>query len=108
MLVHDLPWYVDAAFTVHVNGRRLTGGGLHMKKGFAISISGGQKLTTRSSTEAGETVGVDDCMSLILRAQLFLKAQGIKERRSMIRTIRVASYWREMVRHPVAGSGCII
>ena len=56
MLVHDLPWYVDAAFTVHVNGRSLTGGGLHMKKGFAISISGGQKLTTRSSTEA-ETVG---------------------------------------------------
>ena len=72
MLVHDLPWYVDAAFTVHVNGRSHTGDGLNMKKGFAISISGGQKLTKRSSTEA--TVGVDDCMSLILWARLFLKA----------------------------------
>jgi len=79
----NLTWYVDAAFAVHANGRSHTGGGLHMKKGFAISICSGQKLTTRSSTEA-ETVGVDDCMSLILWARLFLKAQSIKVRCNII------------------------
>jgi hypothetical protein len=72
----NLTWYVDSAFAVHANGRSDTGGFLHMKKGATISICGGQKLNTRSSTEA-EQVRVDDCMSLILWGRLFLMAQGI-------------------------------
>jgi hypothetical protein len=79
----DLTWYVDAAFAVHANGRSHTGGGLTMKKGFIISKSGSQKLTTRSSTE-GELVAVDDCMSLILWAREFLIAQGVQVRRNII------------------------
>ena len=79
----DLTWYVDAAFAVHANGRSHTGGGLTMRKGFIISISAGQKLTTRSSTE-GEIVAVDDCMSLILWAREFLLAQGFQVRRNII------------------------
>jgi small nuclear ribonucleoprotein (snRNP)-like protein len=54
-----------------------------MSKGFVISKSGGQKLTTRSSTE-GELVAVDDCMSLILWAREFLIAQGVQVRRNII------------------------
>jgi hypothetical protein len=54
-----------------------------MKKGAVISICGGQKLNTRSSTEA-EQVGVDDCMSLILWSRLFLLAQGIKVKHNTI------------------------
>ena len=79
----DLTWYVDSAFAVHADGRSHTGGFLHMKKGAPISICGGQKLNTRSSTEA-EQVGVDDCMTLILWGRLFLLAQGIKVRRNTI------------------------
>jgi hypothetical protein len=79
----DLTWFVVSAFAVHENGRSHTGGGLCIKKGAAISICGGQKLNTRSSTEA-EQVGVDDCMSLILWSRLFLKVQGINVRRNTI------------------------
>ena len=79
----DLTWYVDSAFAVHANGRSHTGGFLHMKKGAVISICGGQKLNTRSSTEA-EQVGVDDCMSLILWSRLFLSAQGINVKHNTI------------------------
>ena len=35
-----LIWYINAAFAVHANGRSHTGGGLYMKKGFIISLSG--------------------------------------------------------------------
>jgi len=62
--------------------------------GKVISICGGQKLNTKSSTEA-EQVGVDDCMSLILWSRLFLKAQGINVRRNTIlQDNKVASCWR--------------
>ena len=78
-----LIWYIDAAFAVHANGRSHTGGGLYMRKGFIISLCGGQKLNTRSSTEA-EIVGVDDCMTLVLWVREFLIAQGIAARRNVI------------------------
>ena len=51
--------------------------------GKVISICGGQKLNTKSSTEA-EQVGVDDCMSLILWSRLFLMAQGLQDNKSSI------------------------
>jgi hypothetical protein len=78
-----LTWYVDAAFAVHANGRSHTGGGLMWNKGFIISKSASQRLTTRSSTE-GEIVAVDDCMSLILWARQFLISQGIPVKRNVI------------------------
>jgi hypothetical protein len=78
-----LTWYVDAAFAVHANGRSHTGGGLMWNKGFIISKSASQRLTTRSSTE-GKIVAVDNCMSLILWARLFLICQDIPVRRNVI------------------------
>ena len=78
-----LLWYIDAAFAVHADGRSHTGGGLYMKKGFVLSYCGGQKLTTRSSTEA-EIVGVDDCMSKVLWVREFLIAQRVAVRRNVI------------------------
>ena len=67
----DLTWYVDEAFAVHADMRSHTGGGLTMGKGFIILFTTGQKLNTRSLTEA-ELVAVDGCMSLILWARHFL------------------------------------
>ena len=61
----DLVWYVDASFAVHPNYRSHTGGGLTFGIGFLISISTGQRLHTRSSTEA-ELVAIDDMMPVIL------------------------------------------
>jgi len=51
-----------------------TGGGLTMGKGFIISVTAGQQLNTRTSTEA-ELVAVDDIMSLILWERHFMIAQ---------------------------------
>ena len=54
-----------------------------MKKGFVLSYCGGQKLTTRSSTEA-EIVGVDDCMSKVLWVREFLLAQRVAVKRNVL------------------------
>ena len=52
-----------------------TGGTLTLGKGAIVSICSGQKLNTRSSTEA-ELVGVDDCMCKVLWLRYFMEAQG--------------------------------
>ncbi len=70
-----LMWYVDAAFAVHPNMRRHTGGGLTMECGFPIAVSTKQKLYTKRSTES-ELVGVDNMMPIILWTCYFLLEQG--------------------------------
>ena len=48
----NLYWYKDSAFGVHADMRSHNGAGLTLGRGFAISISRGQKLNTGSSTHA--------------------------------------------------------
>ena len=79
----DLMWYVDCAFGVHLDYRSHTGGRLTMGKGFAITISKGHRLNVRSLTE-GETVSVDNCLSLILWSCKFMIAQGYGCKRNII------------------------
>ena len=66
----NLTWLVDATFAIHFEMPSHTGGGLMMGQRFIITIIMGQRLNTRSSTEA-KLVAVDDCMSLILWACQF-------------------------------------
>ncbi len=47
-----LMWYVDAAFAVHPNMCKHTGGGLIMGRGFLIAVSTKQKLNTKSLIES--------------------------------------------------------
>jgi hypothetical protein len=68
-------WYVDASFAVHPNICGHTEGGLTMGRGFPISVSTKQKLSTKSSTES-ELVGVDDMMPIIFWTRYFLLSQG--------------------------------
>ena len=71
----QIKWWVDASFGVHPDLRSHTGATMTLGRGCPISMSLKQKLNTRSSTEA-ELVGVNDAMSLILWARLFLTSQG--------------------------------
>jgi hypothetical protein len=59
-----LKWWVDAAFAVHLNKQRHSGGGLSLGRGFPIVSSTKQKLNTRSSTES-IIVGADNFMPAI-------------------------------------------
>ncbi len=68
-------WYVGAAFGVHSNMHRHTGGGLTMGRGFPIAMSTKQMLNTKNSTES-ELVGVDNLMPIILWTCYFLLKQG--------------------------------
>jgi hypothetical protein len=70
-----LMWYVDAAFAVHPNMHKHTGGGQTIGCGFPIAVSTKQKLNTKSLTES-ELVGVDDMMPIILWTCYFLLEQG--------------------------------
>jgi hypothetical protein len=42
-----LMWYGNASFSVHLNMRRHTSGGMTMGRGFPISVSTKQKLNTK-------------------------------------------------------------
>ena len=68
-------WWIDGAFATHRDMRSHTGGAMALGKGVIYGTSTGQKLNTRSSTEA-ELVAVDDCMSHVLWTRYFLEAQG--------------------------------
>ncbi len=54
-------WYADSAFAVHPNMRSHNRAGLTLGRGFAISISGAQRLNVGSSTHA-EIVCVSDIL----------------------------------------------
>ena len=59
------------------------GAGLILGRGFAISISTGQKLNVRSSTYA-ELVTVSDILPMVQWIRLFLLSQGVKINRNII------------------------
>ena len=79
----SLYWYADSAFGVHPDMKSHTGAGLTLGRGFAISISTGQKLNTGSSTYA-ELVAVSDILPLVQWVRLFLLSQGVKLARNII------------------------
>ena len=60
---------------MHDDCKGHTGGVLILGKGAALSKSSGQKINTKSSSEA-ELVGVDDILPTILWAKYFIEAQG--------------------------------
>jgi hypothetical protein len=63
--------------------RSHNGAGLTLGRGFAISISGGQKLNTGSSTHA-EIVCVSDILPMSQWVRLFVLAQGLQVTRNVI------------------------
>ena len=69
--------YADAVFAVHPDMKSHNGAGLTLGRGFAISISGGQKLNTSSSTTA-EIVCVSDILPMTQWIRLNILAQGLK------------------------------
>jgi hypothetical protein len=75
--LHNVRWWVDASYAVHFDMKSHTGGALSLGKGVIYGTSKGQKLNTKSSTEA-EVVGTDDVMPQILWTLYFLEAQGYK------------------------------
>ena len=75
--LHNVRWWVDAAYAVHPDMKSHTGGALSLGRGVIYGTSKGQKLNTKSSTEA-EIVGTDDVMPQMLWTLYFLEAQGYK------------------------------
>jgi hypothetical protein len=75
--LHNVRWWVDAACAVHPDVKSHTGGALSLGTGVTCGTSKGQKLNTKSSTEA-EIVGTDDVMPQMLCALHFLEARGCK------------------------------
>ncbi len=78
-----LYWYADSVFAVHPNMRSHNGAGLTLGRGFAISISTGQKLNVGSSTHA-ELVCVSDILPMSQWVQLFVLSQGRPVTRNVI------------------------
>ena len=72
-------WYIDGAFAVHEDMRSHSGATMILGKGSVYSGSSKQKLNVRSSTET-EIVAVDDYMTPVIRADMFMRAQGYKLR----------------------------
>ena len=97
----NLYWYADSAFGMHADMKSHNGAGLTLGRGFAISISSGQKLKVSSSTYA-ELVTVSGILPMVQWIQLFLLAQGVKSIGTLsIRIISWPSYLKRTVRNPV-------
>jgi hypothetical protein len=73
--LHNVRWWVDAACAVHRDMKSHTGGAMSLGRGVICGTSKGQKLNTKSSTEA-ELVGADDVMPQMLWTLYFLESQG--------------------------------
>ncbi len=69
--LHNVRWWVDAAYAVHPDMKSHTGGALSLGTGVIYGTSKGQKLNVKSSTEA-ELVGTDDVMPQMLWNLYFL------------------------------------
>ena len=67
--------WVDASFAVHEDMKSHTGGVISFGKGALISKSVGQKLNSKSSTEA-ELIGASDYLPNVIWLKLFMEAQG--------------------------------
>ena len=66
--VDNLPtikWWVDASYSTHSDCKGHIGMMMSLGKGAAMSMSWGQKLNTKSSTES-ELVGINDALPQIL------------------------------------------
>jgi hypothetical protein len=81
--MHVVKWWVDASFATHNDMKSHTGAVMTLGKGAIHGMSTGQKLNTKSSTEA-EIVGVNDAMPQILWTRYFLEAQGYGVKDSII------------------------
>jgi hypothetical protein len=68
-------WWVDASYGTHSDCKGHTGMMMSLGKGAPMSMSRGQKLNTKSSTES-ELVGIDDALPQILWGKYFIEAQG--------------------------------
>ena len=79
----SIKWYIDVAYAVHPDMRSHTGAVMTLGKGAISSISSKQKVNARSSTEA-ELIGVDDVISQVLWAKLFMESQGISIKENII------------------------
>ena len=73
--MNTIKWWVDASYGVHMDCKGHTGMMMSLGRGAAMSFSRGQKLNTRSSTEA-ELVGIDDAIPSIMWGKYFIEAQG--------------------------------
>ena len=80
---NTIKWYIDVAYAVHPDMHSHTGAIMTMGKGSIISISSKQKVNARSSTEA-ELIGIDDIISNVLWAKLFMESQGMKVEHNII------------------------
>ena len=69
--------YVDASYGVHPDMKSHTGCVIRIGRGPVYSKSTGQKLNTKSSTEA-ELVALSDSTSQIIWTRNFLEEQGLK------------------------------
>ena len=70
----NLYWYADSAFGMHADMKSHNRASLTLGRGFAISISSGQKLNVSSSTYA-ELVTVSEILPMVQWIQLFLLSQ---------------------------------
>ena len=78
-----IKWYIDVAYAVHPDMRSHTGAVMTLGKGAVVSISSKQKVNARSSTEA-ELIGIDDIISNVLWAKLFMQHQGIEIKHNIV------------------------
>ena len=76
-------WWADAAFAVHPDHKSHSGGSLSFGKGAPQTMSGKQKLNTKSSTQA-ELVGADDVSNGLLWTECFVEAQGYKQNPALL------------------------
>ena len=75
--------YIDVLYAVHPDMRSHTGAVMTLGKGAVVSISSKHKVNARSSTEE-ELIGIDDVLSHVLWAKLFMEHQGIEVKQNII------------------------
>jgi hypothetical protein len=97
---HVMKWWVDAAYAVHEDMKGHTGGAFTMGQGTIYGTSTKQKLVTRSSTEAGELVGICH-RSYGPDTSYKLKAMTLVMP-SCTKITKVQYYWKKMVEDLVA------
>ena len=76
-------WWVDASYGTHSDCKGHTGMMMSLGKGAAMSMSQGQKLNTKSSTES-ELVRIDYALPQILWGKYFIEAQGYTAKHNIL------------------------
>jgi hypothetical protein len=75
--LHNVRWWVDASYAVHLDMKSHKGGAMSLGKGVIYGTSKPQKLNTKKSTKS-KVVGADGVMPQMLWTLNFLKAKGYK------------------------------